>query len=105
MKPPRVRSGQDSKKPAAIRTNHIVGFGESCMLGRKFYHQRFWGKYSFGALKTARTLGEGLATSSSDTLRKCSYDSPQFVMCPMLARDFEGAQKHAYVVCNNRDEV
>lgn len=60
MKPPRVRSGQDSKKPAAIRTNHIVGFGESCMLGRKFYHQRFWWKYSFGALKTARTPGEGL---------------------------------------------
>ena len=29
----------------------------------------------------------------------------QFVMCLMLARDFEEAQKHAYVVYNNRDEM
>lgn len=61
----------DSKKPPAIRANHTVGFGESCMLGRKFYqkqeletfrvcYQRFWEKYSFGSLKTARAQAKVL---------------------------------------------
>lgn len=72
----------DGKKPPAIRTNHLVGFGESCVFGRKFYHQRFWENIPSGALKTARTPGEGFFTSSSDTLRKCSYDS--FTLVPSL---------------------
>ena len=50
---------QDSKKPPAIRTNQ----------GRKLL-----GKIFLRSFESARTVGEGMVTSSSDTLRKCSYD-------------------------------
>ena len=119
MKPPRV-SGQagagDTEKAARYKSQSYCRIWRVLHVRQKILPKtrvgniscvlpKVLGKIFLRIFENCTSTGEGLVTSSSDTLRKCSYDSPQFVMCPMLARDFEGAQKHAYVVCNNRDEM
>lgn len=82
----------DGKKPPAIRTNRspsIEPMSPSIVLWdlenlaclAENYTTKGFGKI-FLPLKTARTPGEGFFTSSSDSLRKCSYDS--FTLVPSL---------------------